>query len=377
MLYQQIIAGVLAFILVNILLNLRSLRKAAFGAELPDEPPMISVLIPARNEEANIGTCLESLRDQDYPNYEILVLDDSSTDQTAQIVARFEAEDHRIRLIHGGPLPEGWAGKPYACHSLSQEARGSWLLFADADTVHARAILRHVLNTALGTGAGLISGFPHQRTTSIWQNMALTVMLYYMILCWMPLWWLQRSERALPSLTIGQFLFFSTDAYRTIGGHESVKSQVLEDVCLGKEISRHGLKQVTLDLSQLVSCQMYREFRPMWDGIIRWLYSVASLSTVMMLVIVIVVTMLFLAPFLWLVHGLLLSETPFSWKMVVGMQVGILLLGRYLVGRRFSQPKSSILLHPFGIGFLVIVSFYASCRSINRAGITWKGRIYR
>ena len=213
MLYQQIVAAFLVGLLVNILLNLRALAKTVARGAIPDPAPLISVLIPARNEEANIGACLDSLRRQDYPEVEILVLDDSSTDGTADIVARAAAEDARVRLLRGEPLPPGWAGKPFACHQLAREAGGSWLLFTDADTVHAPNVLSYVLRAALGSNAALISGFPYQKTTSISQKMALPILFYYMLLIWMPLWWLQRSERALPTVAIGQFMFFSTAAY--------------------------------------------------------------------------------------------------------------------------------------------------------------------
>jgi chlorobactene glucosyltransferase len=376
MLYQQVVAVVLAFLLLNLLLNLRSLRRKGSSEELPEPAPLISVLIPARNEEVNIEACLESLRRQDYPHYEIIILDDDSTDRTAEIVSGIAAVDPRVRLLQGQPLPPGWAGKPFACHQLAQEARGSWLLFTDADTIHAPTVLGYVLCTALESNAALISGFPYQKTTSIWQKMALPILFYFMLLIWMPLWWLQRSERALPTVAIGQFMFFSASEYWSVGGHEAVKSRIVEDVWLGREMTRHHYRQLTLDLSQLVSCQMYREFGPMWDGIARWLYTAASLSVFALIVMMVVVVLLFLAPFLWLAQGLLLSQPAFSWQMLVGVQVAILLLGRFLVGRRFSQPKSSVILHPVGMGFLLVIGLYASFQRLTGAGVKWKGRIY-
>ena len=376
MLYQQIVCILLAAILFNLLLNLRALRKPRSDIELPAPAPLISILVPARNEEANIGVCLESLRQQDYPNFEILVLDDSSADGTADIVARIASEDSRVRLLRGQPLPPGWAGKTFACHQLAQEARGSWLLFTDADTVHAPAMLRRVLGVALISRAALISGFPYQRTTSIWQKTAMPILFYFMLLCWMPFWWLQRSRCTMPSVAIGQFLFFSAEEYRSIGGHEAVKSRIVEDVWLGIEVSRHKYRQLTLDLSSLVSCQMYREFGSMWDGITRWLYTVASLSVVSLVGMMAVVLFLFLAPFLWLAYGLLLAQPDFAWEVLVALQVAIVFLARFLAGRRFSQPKTSIVLHPVGILFLVLVACYASYQYLTGAGVRWKGRVY-
>jgi chlorobactene glucosyltransferase len=376
MLYQQIICILLTVILINLLLNLRSLRKVRFTNEIPEPAPLISILIPARNEAANIGSCLDSLRKQDYSNLEILVLDDSSTDDTAAIVERVAAEDSRVRLLRGQPLVSGWAGKPYACHQLAREARGSWLLFTDADTVHAPSTLRHVLSAALSARAELVSGFPYQRTTSIWQKMAMPILFYFMLLCWMPFWWIQRSGRTLPSVAIGQFLFFSAEAYRAIGGHEAVKSRIVEDVWLGIEMARHHYRQLTLDLSSLVSCQMYREFSTMWDGISRWMYSVASLSLLALFAMMAMALFLFLAPFLWLFHGLLLSQPVFAWQVLVVLQVGIVFLARFLAGRRFAQPKTSILLHPLGIAFLLLVALHASYLYLRGSGVKWKERVY-
>jgi chlorobactene glucosyltransferase len=376
MLYQLIVSALLFLLLINLLLNLRSLKKAKSSSELPNPAPLISVLIPARNEEANIEVCLDSLRRQDYPNFEILVLDDSSSDSTAEIVARIAAEDRRVRLLRGQPLPSGWAGKPFACHQLAQEARGSWLLFTDADTVHAPSVLRNVMGVALASNAALISGFPYQRTSSIWQKIAIPILFYFMLLCWMPFWWMQRSGRTLPSVAIGQFLFFSAGEYWAIGGHEAVKSRVLEDVWLGMEMARHHHKQLTLDLSKMVSCQMYTGFGPMWDGITRWLYMAVSVSTLAFFMMMATVLLLFLAPFLWLIYGLLLAQPAFAWQILVVLQVAIVFLARFLAGSRFSQPKTSIILHPVGVAFLLLVGFYAAYQHLRGAGVKWKGRVY-
>jgi chlorobactene glucosyltransferase len=376
MVYQAAVSALLVLLLLNTLLNLRSLRRARCDTGLPDPAPLVSILVPARNEEANIGACLDSLRRQDYPNYEILVLDDSSSDRTPEIVARAAAEDSRVRLLQGKPLPDGWAGKPFACHQLAQQARGPWLLFTDADTVHAPTVLRDILCTAIASQAALISGFPHQRVTSIWQKMALPIMCYYMLLCWVPLWWMQRSARPLPSVAIGQFMFFSAREYRSVGGHEAVKDRIIEDVWVAREITRRRYRQLTLDLSDLVSCQMYRGFGSMWEGMSRWLYTVASLSAVGLAITMVVVTLLFLAPFVWLAHALLVSKPALGWELLVGVQVGLLLLGRFLVGRRFSQPNLSVVLHPIGMGLVLLLSMYASYQAITGAGVRWKGRVY-
>ncbi len=171
-------------------------------------------------------------------------------------------------------------------------------------------------------------------------------------------------------------MFFSAREYRSVGGHEAVKGCIIEDVWVAREIARHHYRQLTLDLSDIVSCQMYRGFGSMWEGIARWLYTVASLSAVALGIIMVVAVLLFLAPFLYLAHALLVSKPALGWELLVATQVSVLLLGRFLVGRRFSQPKSSVVLHPIGIGLLLLVGLYAGYQCITGAGVRWKGRVY-
>ena len=375
MLYQVIIAvGLVSFVL-NLILNLRSLRKPHSDSKIPEPAPFISILIPARNEEPNIETCLESLQRQDYPNFEILVLDDNSSDSTANIVARIAAGDERIQLITGELLPEGWAGKPFACYQLAKRARGSWLLFVDADTIHAPQMLRSVLSLTLELKPSLLSGFPRQLATSLPQKIAIPV-LYFVILSWLPLWWLQRSKVPKPSLAIGQFLLFPKEEYWRIGGHKAVKSRILEDVWLGVEVNRHGGRNVAVDLSPVVSCHMYRSLGLMWEGFIKWIYSVAALSRVALVGLMVAGYVFFLAPFYWLWNDLFVATTPTDWRTIVAFQVIIILIMRWLVGNHFREPIISTLLHPVGFSFLFVAGLYASSRQVVGAGIHWKKRLY-
>src|SRR4030042_1400096 len=217
MLYQIIVAVLLVIIATNLFLNLRALRRPDRNSKTPEPAPLVSVLNPARNEEENIETCLKSLQKQDYPNFEILVLDDNSKDRTAELVEGMAAKDDRIELIKGEPLPDGWSGKPFACYQLAEKARGSWLLFIDADTTHAPHMLRSTLALALELKLSLLSGFPRQMAESLPEKIAMPLM-YFVIMSWLPLWWLQRSREPKPSLALGQLLLFPREDYWRIGG---------------------------------------------------------------------------------------------------------------------------------------------------------------
>ncbi len=375
MIYQVIITAGLVSFMLNLILNLRSLKTPRNDSKIPEPAPLVSILIPARDETANIAACLESLRKQDYPNFEISVLDDDSSDDTANIVERIASVDNRIQLLRGEPLPKGWAGKPFACHQLAKSARGSWLLFVDADTTHAPHMLRSVLALALQLRPSLLSGFPRQLATSLPQKIAIPV-LYFVILSWLPLWWLQRSKKPKPSLAIGQLLLFPREEYWRIGGHEAVKARIIEDVWLGVEVNRHGGRQIAVNLSPVVSCHMYRSIGAMWEGFIKWIYSVATLSPAALVGMLIAGYAFFLAPFYWLWNDLFVVATPTGWGPILIFQVAMILVMRWLVDNYFKEPVVSTFLHPIGFSFLILIGVYAGLRRAVGTGIRWKERQY-
>jgi chlorobactene glucosyltransferase len=375
MLYQGIIIAGLFIFMINLTLNLRSLKTLHRDEKIPKPAPFISVLVPARDEEANIAACLESLQKQDYLNYEIVVLDDNSSDNTGAIVENAAAGDSRVRSLPSEPLPKGWTGKSFACYQLAKQARGSWLLFVDADTTHAPHMLRAALGQALRLKSSLLSGFPRQLANSLPQKIAIPV-LYFIILTWFPLWWLQRAQVLKPSLAIGQFLLFPREEYWRIGGHEAVKSRILEDVWLGVEISRRGGRQVAVDLSPAVSCNMYRNVSTMLEGFIKWVYSVASLSPIALTLMISAAYFFYLVPFYSLWRELFVVTGPAGLRAIVISQVGIILFMRWLVDSRFKEPFISVFLHPFGLSFLFLAALCAVFRRAVGAGVRWKERLY-
>jgi chlorobactene glucosyltransferase len=375
MVYQIIIAGILMILLINLLLNLRSLHIPDRNSKVPQPAPLISILVPARNEEENIRTCLESLQQQDYPNFEILVLDDNSTDSTAAIVNEMAFKDSRINLYFGDPLPDEWAGKVFACHQLSQKAKGDWFLFVDADTIHEPHMLRSVLALAMELKTSLLSGFPRQLATSFPQKVVMPV-IYFILLGWLPLWWLHRSKTPKPSMAIGQFFFFSKDEYWRMGGHKAVKSRINEDVWMGMEVSRHGGRHIAVDLSTVASCHMYRDIGAMWRGLGKSIYSLAAMAPLGLLTLVVVAYFLYVAPFFWLWNGFFMAPEPLLWRGIVVSQLVVMLFMRWLVDSRFREPGISLWFHPIGFLFYIINVLYSWVRWVAGAGVTWKERFY-
>lgn len=374
--YLVVVTSCLVAFMVNLILNLRSLHQLGDEkTELPKPLPFISILVPARNEASNIATCLDSLSRQDYPSYEILVLDDNSTDDTSAIVQEKAGIDPKIKLIHGRLLPEGWAGKPFACHQLAAQARGAWLLFTDADTVHQPRILSSALAYSHHNHLSLLSGFPLQHTVSLSQRVVIPAM-YFVILALFPLWWLQSSRTPKPGLAIGQFLFVSAADYREIGGHEAVKSRILEDVSLGLELVRHGYRHGVVDLSHVLSCRMYAGIGQLWEGFTKWTYSVSSLYPLALFFMILAGTSLFLAPFVLVAWHFSPVLGSLDWFIIILAQVTVIIVMRVLVDHRFGHSPLYSLSHPAGISFMLLSSAFGAVRRFTGGGVSWKDRRY-
>ncbi len=373
MLYDVIISICLALFTLNMILNLRNL-KVPKNIRITQPAPMVSVLVPARNEESNIRDCLASLQNQDYPNFEVLVLDDNSTDNTADIVREFAENDGRFHLLTSEPLPEGWVGKSYACYRLAKNAHGAWFLFTDADTIHKPGMISSVLTLFLEYEPTLLSGFPHQIAESFIEKVIIPV-FYFILMAWMPLWWMQRSKKLRPSMANGQFLLFRREDYWKIGGHETVKSRILEDVWLGAEVYRKGGRVLAVDLSPVVSCRMYKDFSSMWQGFAKSIYGVTR-SALTLLILEIAGYMLFLGPIYALCDKFINQAYMEPCFILITTQVLIIIFMRLLMRYRFKESIYSTILHPLGLLFFMGNGIYVIYRKLSWKGIEWKERHY-
>jgi len=286
--YHCVVIALLLAALAMLAVNLRCFAslnnvQQTVSAKAADPSPLVSVLVPARNEAKRIAPCVRSLLAQDYPRLELLVLNDHSEDETESILRRLGLGEHNParRLIQGAALPPGWTGKNWACHQLAQQARGAWLLFTDADTEHAPGALASAQAHAQAARADLLSAWPRLMTKT-WSERLIIPVIHILAVAFYPhalLAWLQRHPERLrrcpPSAlralggANGQFLFFKKTAYDAIGGHAAVRAHLVEDVALGREIAARlgeGMRLVNCDGSRLVECRMYLRFGEVWEG---------------------------------------------------------------------------------------------------------------
>ena len=255
------LAGGLA---VHTVVNLRHLRRP--DAEGPAIAERVSVLVPARDEAAHVGVTVAGLLAQrGVPALEVIVLDDGSTDATADILRGFD--DPRLTVLTGGdvPPPPGWLGKPWACARLAERATGTVLVFADADVDFGPHAVRAAVAELRAGGFALVSPFPRE-VADDWLGRLVQPLLTWSWAATMPLRVAEVSRRPSLSAANGQFLVFDADAYARAGGHAAVAGDVLEDLGLMRAAKAAGGRAATLDASHLASCRMYASPREVVDG---------------------------------------------------------------------------------------------------------------
>lgn len=230
--------------------------------------PTVSILIPARNEEKVIGTLLDSIIEQDYPELEIIVYDDDSGDSTSSRVQDYVQRDGRIRLITGKSLPRGWLGKNHACHQMAMHAKGDFLLFLDADVEIRPNLIKNALAHLISRNLKLFSIFP-QQIMHTWGERITVPVMNYVLLSLLPLSLIKNDRRDSLSAANGQFMLFDGAVYRRYWFHQALKDQIVEDIRIMKFMKREGLRVHTLLSHGQISCRMYHGFNEAIRGFSR------------------------------------------------------------------------------------------------------------
>ena len=257
-----------------LLLSVSNIVWLRFGTRKPTVTTgkRVSVLVPCRDEEPNVARCLESLLIQTYSNYEIVVLDDQSSDQTWEILCEYSRRHpNLIRAVRGNPPPAGWCGKTYAMQQLSEHSTGDYLLFTDADTVHSTKSLAWAVTNIESHGADHLSGYVSQQIASLGELVIVPVM-YIMSAIIMPLWLIPRSRTPALSFATGHLVMFRREAFVAVGGYRRVCDRISEDVFMAQEVKRAGFRVIFLDLREQVRCRMYAGYRAAFSGISKNIY---------------------------------------------------------------------------------------------------------
>ena len=337
--------------------------------------PSISVLIPARNEERVIGAAIASVLASVGVEFELVVMDDGSTDDTARIVREWAAQDTRVRLEHAPLLPAGWNGKQHACWALAHTARHDAMCFVDADVrLHPEAVVRMV--AFLGTsGSALVSGFPRQETGTTLEWLLLPL-IHFVLLGFLPLAGMRTRTAPAYAAGCGQFLMVRRTAYFASGGHAEIRETMHDGLRLPKLLREHDFKTDLADLTRLAECRMYRNAGEVWQGLAK--NATEGLAAPARIVPITGMLLLGQVVPVFLLLWVLITRHAIAFPVLVCLLVAVWasFVPRFLAVWRYRQKLRSAWLHPVGVLMLLVLQWYALLRQVRGGSVSWKARSY-
>lgn len=351
----------------------------AHAPELPEQVPLVSIIVPARNEAQNIEACLRSLLSQDYPRFEVILVDDCSEDDTAAIASRVAAADHRLHVVRGEPVSEGWMGKAHALDQGYRRARGEWLLFTDADTEHAPHLLSGVMAHVLGSDAGFATVIGDQRHPTFGAYLANLAVFTYIFMFVDPKAWSRPRSRQ--SLVNGQYLLFSRKAYLSIGTHAAVRQYSSTDVSLGYLAKMQGWVPLLIDGRGALTTTMYRDFTDAFGGWSRstvngsWTVLGPFWGSLALLVATALLSLFWIGPWVGLAAGLVTLDRLGLAVSSLQLLAGFTLLA--VARQRVAPAVLDTLLMPLSYANFIVIVVVGLTRACLRGGTMWKGRVVR
>lgn len=338
-----------------------------------EETPRISVLIPARNEEAHIEAAVRSVLAARGVDLEVVVLDDGSTDRTAEIVRSLAAEDDRVRLHAAPALPEGWCGKSHACAVLADLAENPLLVFLDADVRLTPEAPARLAAFRRASGAALVSGFPHQ-VTGTWLEKLLIPLIHYVLLGFLPMGRMRSTTRPAYAAANGQWLAADRDAYRAVGGHRSIAGFLHDGLQLCRRFRAHGYRTDVFDAVDLARCRMYTRAGEVWEGLAKnATEGLAAPKTLVPMTLLLGLGQI-VPPVLWVWAWW--TAAPSTVTALAGGATVLGVLPRVLMATRFGHSWLGVALHPLAVALLLAIQWQAYGRSKLGRPATWKGRAY-
>lgn len=364
------------FVFVRNWFEFRSLRKVTSSNPESKKAPLVSICIPARNEEAVIERCVTSALKQDYPNFEVLVLNDNSTDNTTHILDKLSGIINNLHHLSGKPKPEDWLGKPWACHQLSEQANGEFLIFIDADVWLDEDAISKAFSALQSSDS--ITVWPKQHVVTFWEKLVIP-MIYYGLYSLLPAKYVEQNPKWLPwklrnksgphfAAACGQFIAFNRKAYDAIGGHTSVKQEIVEDVELSKAIKRHGLKITMFDGVGTVHCRMYRSHKELFEGLRKNFFAGFGRNTPLFLFMAAMQFIVYVLPFLILFTG------NYDQQLFAGTLIALILLQRWMMDLKFGWNPLLSLLQPFTILWYEVLGIRCLWDHYTGRKANWKGR---
>ncbi len=375
----------LFFLLITsvILLRNRYDLTPLFTAEQQENIPKISVCIPARNEADNVGVLLESLRSQNWTNFEVHVLDDRSSDQTFEVAESYRQKNpEKFFIYKGQEKPSGWFGKAWACHQLQQKCDGDILLFLDADTRLQPETLKGVAASFRKYDLDMLTVWPLQQLETFWENV-LIPLVYYALMTLLPAIYVYRDPRWMPApwrkffrskfaAANGQCLAFKKEAYETIGGHESVKDHIVEDVQLAKRIKQEGFVLRMFSGIGSISCRMYRNQNEIFDGFRKNFLAGFNNSLLVFILSGLLHLIVYILPFITIIAAFFTGNSELFFLSAAS--ISLILIHRLIISIWYDMNPIYAFTHPVGVLWFQLLGVLKIMDHISDKPVQWKGR---
>lgn len=372
----------LPWVVLPVVALLRSRNSRSLDEVRPDvgpTPPFVSVIVPARNERRNIERCLRSVLSAQYPTFEVIVVNDHSTDGTGDIARALATEDARLRILDALDLPPGWFGKQWACTTGARAARGELLVFTDADTRHEPDLLPRAVNALRARSADLFTIGGRQEMHSFWERIIQPQIFAMLALRYGGTEHVSNAKRPADVIANGQFILVRRDAYDAVGGHERVRDQVAEDLSLAQEFVRAGRRLVLMLALRQFSTHMYASLGEVIAGWRKNIYAGGRVSALggaagraAYPAVLLATPLIGLAPPVALIFAAA-GVLSVAWLVWATLGVVVALLYWATLYRFMEQPIWYALLYPLGAAMV----FYIAVLSVARGRrVEWKDREY-
>ena len=373
----------LLFTSVILLRNRIGFTSLSAETSSPDSKSLVSVCVPARNEEDNLEQLLSTILDQTYPAIELLVLDDFSTDDTPAIIEKFHNKNpDTVTVVPPSEKPDGWLGKPWACQQLANQANGHYLLFLDADTALRPEMVQQTVNAFYDRNLDMITVWPEQELGSFWEK-TVVPLIYYALVTLLPAVYVYRSPRWLPSFlnkqfatrfaaACGQCIGFTREAYQSIGGHKAVKEEVVEDVALSKLAKENGHTLRMFTGIDTISCRMYRSEEEIFNGLRKNFFAGFDRSIPLFIFMGLLHLVVFVLPFLVFPYAIYISSPALLF--VSAASITLILLHRFILAIWFRWNPIYGFMHPLAVLWYQRLGIYSVSDHILNRKVLWKGR---
>jgi chlorobactene glucosyltransferase len=350
-------------------------------AEVGLNAPLVSVIVPARNEAHNIERCVRSILRSRWPRVEVIVVDDRSEDGTGDIVRAIASEDARVRVIEGVPVPDGWFGKQWACAQGASQAGGTTLIFTDADTVHAPALIPRTMRAMRARALDFLTVGGFQELGSFWERVVMPQVFYMIATRYGGAGEVNRARRSRDKIANGQYLCFTRAAYDALGGHGSVRGKAAEDLALAQLVHERGMRGEIAMGPDSLSTRMYTSLAEVVNGWTKNMVVAGAdslppgvIPRLLLPLLLVVSPLMHLAPVLALIAAAFVPLPPsvVTWAAVCTALLA--LWWGFIYVRAFRLSPLYALALPAGA---LVVLFIIARATIRGRGVEWKGRRYQ